>query len=1010
MAEHKFKNALSRNKYSFLAFFASVFVMIVVYFCFEVIPFGDYTVLRMDLYHQYGPLFAELYDRITQGKSLIYSWNSGLGSSFLGNFANYLSSPGLFFMLLVGHKNMPEAISLMVLFKAAFASFFFSYYLRKSTGRDGFSISAFGVLYSFCGFFIAYYWNVMWIDAMAIFPLVIYGIESIITKGKTKLYIFSLAAVMLTNYYMAYIICLFSVIYFIFFYFSRYGIGDKLTQTEFIDENGQELIVSKKTAAQYKNRTYIFNSRFLNAGARFAISSIAAGGLAAVMLVPLYFILQSCSATSGTFPSDLKTYFNIFDFIANHLVSLEPTIRSSGEDVLPNVYCGVATAMLAPLYLYSKHYTKQEKGCYILMLGILFASFYTNYANYIWHGFHFPNDLPYRFSYIYSFILLVMAFKAFSHLEDYKPRTLMTVGISALAFLIIAQKVGSKNVTEDTVTIALLFIVLYTFVFILISGDKYKNSAVAMLMFCCVVAEASVGNTSHYVMQQQKKYFVDDYDDFQALKADIDKREKSKFYRMDLTDLRARMDPSWYNYNGLSVFSSMAYENTSNLMSYLGMDGNFINSYSSNGYQTPLFYMMTSLKYIVDNSDGTPVMNPDIYKKSAARDKFKAYRFDYDMNIAYCVNKDVLDWTYSYSNPFDVQNEYYSLATGIEDLFIPLEIDDIEYENIDEVNYGYETGNLTLNKTQPGSSGSVTLNYEIEEDGDYFIFIESSDVEDVTISYSDVVYTHNFDSEHLIGIGSVEEGETVYVTIPIEDADSTQADVYFCRMDFEKFCQGYEILKQGEMSYELFDETHIMGKVTADEDCLLYTSIPYDESWNIFVDGERVNTAQMRANKIGDGLIGCKLKKGAHSIEFRYVPKGGKAGLLITAVTILALIAVFILLKKKKPFKAFTEGYEEKTLTNKVTLQYNIIDPDEYYGDDSVADNEIVEYPNEGQGFELEEEALTEAEGSAEAAVSIEITEKPDLVVPASSADQEIPSDISASTTERSNEVSETDL
>ena len=149
MKKNKFIQAVLDSKYSLLAFAASAFVMIIVYYCFDVIPFGDYTVLRMDLYHQYGPLFAELYDRITTGESLIYSWNSGLGSSFLGNFSNYLASPLAIIMLLLGHENMPEAIAIMILLKASFASAFFSFYLRKTTGRNDFSTAAFGVLYSF---------------------------------------------------------------------------------------------------------------------------------------------------------------------------------------------------------------------------------------------------------------------------------------------------------------------------------------------------------------------------------------------------------------------------------------------------------------------------------------------------------------------------------------------------------------------------------------------------------------------------------------------------------------------------------------------------------------------------------------------------------------------------------------------------------------------------------------------------------------------------------------------
>lgn len=108
--ETKFSLFLKNNKYILISALIAFAVMQLVYFCFSLIPYGDMTILRMDLYHQYGPLFAELYDRLTSGESLIYSWNSGLGSSFLGNFYNYLSSPVtiliLFFVLISMKANI----------------------------------------------------------------------------------------------------------------------------------------------------------------------------------------------------------------------------------------------------------------------------------------------------------------------------------------------------------------------------------------------------------------------------------------------------------------------------------------------------------------------------------------------------------------------------------------------------------------------------------------------------------------------------------------------------------------------------------------------------------------------------------------------------------------------------------------------------------------------------------------------------------------------------------------
>ena len=85
----------------------------------------------MDLYHQYGPLFTELYDRITSGESLLYSWNSGTGSSFIGNFFNYLSSPISVIILFFEHKGTFEAVAAMIAIKSILSSMSMAYYLKK---------------------------------------------------------------------------------------------------------------------------------------------------------------------------------------------------------------------------------------------------------------------------------------------------------------------------------------------------------------------------------------------------------------------------------------------------------------------------------------------------------------------------------------------------------------------------------------------------------------------------------------------------------------------------------------------------------------------------------------------------------------------------------------------------------------------------------------------------------------------------------------------------------------
>ncbi|MDR0314700.1 MAG: YfhO family protein, partial [Oscillospiraceae bacterium] len=322
-SQEKFKNFKSsrlyeffyNNRYVVLSFLCSAAVMIVVYLSYGIIPFGEHTVLRMDLYHQYGPLFAELYDRLTGFDSLIYSWTTGGGGSFLGAFYNYLSSPLSIFILAFGHIGNPESISFLILIKAALASAAFTYYLKKSDefSKHNATTAAFGVLYAFCGFFIAYYWNVMWLDAMYMLPLVVLGIERIINKGKPMLYSISLAITLFANFYLGFMVCIFCLLYAVMYYFGKYSIKSKFVPLE----NGQKQNVISA----------LKNSRLLTSVFKFIGSSFLAILLCAVSLLPVFYILQFSSATSGNFPQEMSSYFKIFDFLANHLASLDPTIR-----------------------------------------------------------------------------------------------------------------------------------------------------------------------------------------------------------------------------------------------------------------------------------------------------------------------------------------------------------------------------------------------------------------------------------------------------------------------------------------------------------------------------------------------------------------------------------------------------------------------------------------------------------------------------------------------------------
>ena len=913
------KNALKNKKgfrLSDAAFFAwiaailAVFVLYVVYLLqMQTVAGGTNTVMRMDLYHQYGPLYAELYDRLTSGESLIYSWNTGLGSSFLGNFFNYCCSPFTLLILLFGHYYIPESIALIILMKGAAAAFTFTYFINRIYGTRKSSI-AFGLLYAFSGYFVAYSWNVMWLDAFLIFPIVMMGIAFIIRKGKPAVYIAALTYTMITNYYMAYMVCILSVVYFLYYYFSYFKFTSKLKEPT----EGEQMQVGYLGELK--------NSRFMMAGFKFAFSSILAFLMAAFALLPVYFILTGSSATNSsgwpTF-SEWKEYFNIFDFLANHLANLEPTIRSSGDDVLPNIYCGVMTLFLIPAFLFSKNIGRKRKALTCGLLAFFYASFALNFLNYFWHGMHYPNDLPYRYSFAYSFILLSLAYEAFLHIREYSEKFFIGTGVAILAFIVLLQELGSKNIAEYTLMVNIAFVVLFAAILGLTAIGKFKKDTIAMILVCVVICELSVANVGHYVMSQPKDSYAGDYYDFQDISYIADEYEMQNdndlFYREERSKLLTRMDASWLDYNGISVFSSMAYETTSKLHRQFGLFSNGINSYTYNP-QTAVYNSMFSLKYIYDKND--LLQEGYMYSYVDSNETFDIYKYNYFLPLAFSVNDDMNTWAdYGGTDPFVNQNRFFELATGISDVL----------ENVTADTNISTTGGLTASaesitngsfRFDAGSSeGTATVTYIADKAGEYCVYFKSPSCLGFNISADNGLqnstrYSSGSTQYFSMNVGYLEEGQSakVILTYPADTKGTT--NVYAVRLNEEKFIEGYNKIKSnGTLDITTFEETYIEGSVNVtNDDALLYTSIPYDKSWKIKIDGAEV--PQEDITPIADALLAVRITKGEHTIEFKYEPQGLKLGILLSAIgymLTIVLLALSLLFKKlrasEKPVPSF---------------------------------------------------------------------------------------------------------
>ena len=258
------------------AFWIPVVIMIIIFIQRGIFPFGDNSFLRTDMYHQYAPFFSEFHHKLRTGGSLLYSWDVGGGVNFAALYAYYLASPVNWLVVLCPKAYIIEFMTYMIVFKIGLSGLTFAWYLRKHGRAGDFGAAFFGIFYALSGYMAAYSWNIMWLDCIWLFPLIMLGLERLVKEKKGLLYGVTLGLSILSNYYISIMICLFMVIYFV-----------------------SLLILEKRK----KVRDYGVIC------GQFAGYSLLAGGLAAAVLLPEIFALQMTASGTSTFPRPLTAIF-----------------------------------------------------------------------------------------------------------------------------------------------------------------------------------------------------------------------------------------------------------------------------------------------------------------------------------------------------------------------------------------------------------------------------------------------------------------------------------------------------------------------------------------------------------------------------------------------------------------------------------------------------------------------------------------------------------------------------
>ena len=799
-----------------IAFFVPVLVMICIFVQRGIFPFGERCFLRTDMYHQYAPFFSEFQYKLRTGGSLLYSWDVGMGVNFAALYAYYLASPLNWLILLCPKKFIIEFMTIMIVLKIGLSGLSFAWYLKKHSQNCILGVGFFGIFYALSGYMAAYSWNIMWLDCILLFPLIVYGLERLVKEQKGMLYCVTLGLSILSNYYISIMTCLFLVLYFI------------------------ALLIMEKPGPVRK---------YVDSCVRFGIYSLLSGGLAAGILLPEIYALQSTASGDFDFPKAWSSYFPIFDMIARHIGNVETEI---GLDHWPNIYCGVAVFLFFLLYLACKKIAVKEKAVYCGLLLIFFASFSINALNFIWHGFHYPNSLPCRQSFIYIFLMLFICFRAYMYLDETPKKHIAIAFWGSACFVLLAEKLVTQEHFHFIVYyVAIIFLAAYAGLMYLYKDGK--RTVCGFLALTLVAIEASINMSVTSVTTTSRESYTSDNEEVRILKDSL--QPASDFYRVEKKTRKTKNDGAWMNFPSVSLFSSTANADLSKFFKKLGCESS-TNAYSITG-STPFVDSIFSVKYALYSE---AVSNTELMMYLRESGGTYLYENLYTLPLGFVLSSDIEEnWQYEMDNPAEVQNDL-CLVSGADEVLV-------------------DAGG-TVNKN--------TFTFTPDETGKYYVFVMNKKVKTVKAELPTGQKSFsNVDRGYLLELGNLAPGTEVKLTA---DEAGEQLNAIAYRFSEDAMVQVYDRLNQSPMHLTSWKDTKLSGTVSAAKAGMLFTSIPFDKGWTVKVDGEKVET-----RKAFGAFLAIDVSAGDHVIDFSYVPKGLKTGGLISGGSIVILILLWFL-------------------------------------------------------------------------------------------------------------------
>lgn len=693
--------------------------------------------------------------------------------------------------------------------------------------------------------------NIMWLDGVYILPLMILGVYKIVKKENPCLLILSTGLVILFNWYIGCVNCLFTVIWLVLEYL---------------------ISVSDKNIS-IKNFFVDASKIFF----RYAASMTVGIMISAVLFLPVISVLRDGRGTI-----DWDCFNNSFN--GNILNVIQGLVLGSENQIgKVSLFCGSLVHLGCIACFFSKIIKYREKMILGGALVISIMIFYWQPLYFIFSLLKKVGSFAYRCSHLTIFLLVFIAAYFYSkiNLEEIKEKILIksafTFSVLLLLFCSIESFMNLKNV-YFTCTSALIIACLCTTFFSWMLSKSKQLRIIITLMFSLAVGTEMMFNTKLLMQNHSTNESLSYSDYFEKQSAQInmikskDKEtyriSQTKTYNMGKNNLTANFnEPLAYNYMSINNYDSMGEKVQIDFLDKLGyreLDFNM------NVVTTSILGIdsLLGVKYILSNY---PINGLEPSNIISNNDK-EVYVNPYCLPFAVKYKKQ--NFNYKQKSFYEFHNELYSNLLGEEVcLYKKIDFTKIESEK-----------NISYNLKVPNEKIAVYGNLSMEKDTPTVLHIDG--MED--LGYSQWL------SSSVFYVPTSRDKDNVSVVMEFEEKP-TMGSEEFVALDLNELARITDLLKKRDNGSLQIKGSSIKIEIDSEKNDSLFLSIPYNKGWQIKINGEIVS-----AEKFANCLFSIPLKEGNNVITMHYSIPNLKIGFIITILGTIITILTFIKTKKGK--------------------------------------------------------------------------------------------------------------